>query len=105
MVAKDVEKGAAAGAEEEAEEGEAPRRGWTSVTWNPFAPRASTLIAAQTGTLADGSAAQKEKVVTIVKPYSAEVWVYRCRLAAVISAVVLLTALIVTLVIVGGSGQ
>ena len=104
MVAKDVEKGAAAAAEE-AEEAEAPRRGWTSVTWNPFAPRASTLIAAQTGTLADGSAAQKEKVVTIVKPYSAEVWVYRCRLAAVISAVVLLTALIVTLVIVGGSGQ
>ena len=35
------------------EEEEVPRRGgWTSVSWNPFAPRASALIAAQTGTLA-----------------------------------------------------
>ena len=101
MVARDVEKAAP-----KEEEEEVPRRGgWTSVSWNPFAPRASVLIAAQTGTSADGSAAQKEKVVTIVKPYSAEVWVYRCRLAAVISAVMLLTALIVTLVIVGGSSQ
>jgi len=64
------------------------------------------LLAKLPGTSGDGAAAaQKEKVVTFVKPYSAEVWVYRCRLAAVISAVVLLTALIVTLVIVGGSGQ
>jgi len=71
---------------------------WTS--WNPFTPRASTLLAGE-----GGAEAQKEKVVTFVKPYSAEVWVYRCRLAAVISAVMLLTALIVTLVIVGGSNQ
>jgi hypothetical protein len=107
MVVRDVEKGAAA-MEEEAHVGvgaDAPRRGWSWVSWNPFGPRASTLIAAQAGTSADGAAAQKEKVVTFVKPHSAEVWVYRCRLAAVISAVMLLTALIVTLVIVGGSSQ
>jgi len=41
-----------------------------------------------------------EKVVTLVKPYSTEVWVYRCRVAAVLSAVILLTALIVALVII-----
>jgi hypothetical protein len=107
MVVRDVEKGAAAMEEEaHADVGaDAPRRGWSWVSWNPFGPRASTLIAAQTGTSADGAAAQKEKVVTFVKPHSAEVWVYRCRLAAVISAVMLLTALIVTLVIVGGSRQ
>jgi hypothetical protein len=39
-------------------------------------------------------------VVTFVKPYSAEVWVYRCRLAAVLSALILLTALIVALVVI-----
>jgi hypothetical protein len=99
----DVEKG---GAVQEADaDAQVPRRGWAWVSWNPFGPRASTLIAAQTGTSAGGAAAQKEKVVTFVKPYSAEVWVYRCRLAAVISAVMLLTALIVTLVIVGGSSS
>jgi hypothetical protein len=38
-------------------------------------------------------------VVTFVKPYSAEVWVYRCRLAAVLSAVILLIALIVAVVV------
>jgi len=37
----------------------------------------------------------------LVKPYSAEVWVYRCRLAAVVSAIVLFTALIVALVVIG----
>ena len=89
MVARDVEKAAPK------EEEEVPRRGgWTSVSWNPFAPRVSALIAAQ-----------KEKVVTLVKPYSAEVWVYRCRLAAVISAVMLFTALIVMFVIVRYSRQ
>ena len=41
-----------------------------------------------------------EKVITFVKPYSAEVWVYRCRVAAVLSALVLLTALIVALVVI-----
>lgn len=84
------------------------RRRWAWTAWNPFTPRASTLLATVPGTLGEGgaaAAAQKEKVVTFVKPYSAEVWVYRCRLAAVISAVMLLTALIVTLVIVGGSSQ
>ncbi|KAF8270033.1 hypothetical protein EI94DRAFT_1723680 [Lactarius quietus] len=104
VLARDVEKGpegAGAGANEDA-----PRRRWAWTAWNPFTPRASILLAKLPGTSGDGAAAaQKEKVVTFVKPYSAEVWVYRCRLAAVISAVVLLTALIVTLVIVGGSGQ
>ena len=85
------------------------RRRWAWAAWNPFTPRASTLLATLPGTSGDGGTAaapaQKEKVVTFVKPYNAEVWVYRCRLAAVISAVMLLTALIVTLVIVGGSSQ
>jgi hypothetical protein len=63
------------------------------------------LLATLPGGEDGGAAAQKEKVVTFIKPYNAEVWVYRCRLAAVISAVMLLTALIVTLVIVGGSNQ
>ena len=40
-----------------------------------------------------------EKVV-IVKPYSAEIWVYRCRVAAVINALILLTVLIVALVVI-----
>jgi len=44
-------------------------------------------------------------VVTLVKPYSAEVWVYRCRLAAVLSALTLLTALIVALVIIRSSNS
>jgi len=49
------------------------------------------------------SPANGEKVVTFVKPYSAEVWVYRCRLAAVVSALILLTALIIAIVVIGGS--
>jgi len=40
------------------------------------------------------------QVVTFMKPYSAEVWVYRCRVAAVLSALILLTALIVALVVI-----
>ena len=87
----------------------APRRRCKWTSWNPFTPRASTLLATLPGGGTEsedgGAPAQKEKVVTFVKPYSAEVWVYRCRLSAVISAVMLLTALIVTLVIVGGSNQ
>lgn len=47
-----------------------------------------------------GPSPNVEKVVTFVKPYSAEVWVYRCRLAAVLSALILLTALIVALVVI-----
>lgn len=39
-------------------------------------------------------------VITFVKPYSAEVWVYRCRVAAVLSALILLTALIVAVVVI-----
>jgi hypothetical protein len=50
-----------------------------------------------------GPSPHGEKVVTLVKPYSAEVWVYRCRLAAVVSALILLTALIVAVVVIGGS--
>jgi hypothetical protein len=44
-------------------------------------------------------------VVTLVKPFSAEVWVYRCRVAAVVSALLLLTALIVALVVIRGSNS
>jgi hypothetical protein len=47
-----------------------------------------------------GPSPNSQKVVTLVKPYSAEVWVYRCRVAAVLSAIVLLTALIVSLVVI-----
>ena len=65
--------------------------------WNSF-----VWLCAVPGSSPNG-AAQKEKVVTFVKPYDAEVWVYRCRLAAVVSAAILLTAFIVTLVVVGGS--
>ena len=52
-----------------------------------------------------GPSPHGEKVVTLVKPYSAEVWVYRCRLAAVASALMLLTALVVALVVVRGSNS
>ncbi len=121
LLGKDLEKGR----EGEAKEGQQaaggvgvgdpaaaaapPHRHWAWAFWNPCAPRTSTLLATHAGhgvsPSGDGDAGQKEKVVTFVKPYSAEVWVYRCRLAAVISAVILLTAFIVTLVIVGGSSQ
>jgi hypothetical protein len=47
-----------------------------------------------------GPSSNGEKVVTFVRPYSAEVWVYRCRVAAVLSALILLTALIVALVVI-----
>lgn len=91
----DLEKGAGPAGAKKKEEGvgDAALTWWTC--WNPFATHG-------TSPSGDGGA---EKVVTFVKPYSAEVWVYRCRLAAVISALMLLTALIVTLVIVGGSSQ
>jgi hypothetical protein len=98
----DLEKGAGtAGAKKKEGEEEgvgddaSPMRPWWAC-WNPFATHGASPPSG------DGGA---EKVVTFVKPYSAEVWVYRCRLAAVISALMLLTALIVTLVIVGSSGQ
>ena len=67
--------------------------------WIPFACSSSRHgAAAALGPSPDG-----EKVVTLVKPYSAEVWVYRCRQAAVLSAVVLLIALIVAVVVIGHS--
>jgi len=47
-----------------------------------------------------GPSSNGEKVITFVKPYSAEIWVYRCRVAAVLSAPILLTALIVALVVI-----
>ena len=46
------------------------------------------------------SSSNGEKVTTFVKPYCAEVWVYRCRVAAVLSALILLTAVIVALVVI-----
>ncbi|KAH8990793.1 hypothetical protein EDB92DRAFT_724012 [Lactarius akahatsu] len=111
-LAKDVEKGQGDGAEEGRQQqatGAASHGPWAWAWWIPFAPRASALVDTHAGNGAppsgDGDAVQKEKVVTFAKPYSAEVWVYRCRLAAVISAVMLLTAFIVTLVIVVGSSQ
>jgi hypothetical protein len=52
-----------------------------------------------------GPSPHGEKVVTLVKPYSAEVWVYRCRLAAVVSALMLLIALIVAVVVVGSQNS
>lgn len=119
LLGKDLEKGrggdaAGPGAKEAGGGGvgvgdvASPHRRWA---WWAFwsAPRASTLAAhaahgASPSGDGDGDPVQKEKVVTLVKPYSAEVWVYRCRLAAVISAVMLLTAFVVTLAIVGGTG-
>lgn len=111
LLGKDVEKGQrqATGVGDAVDAAAAPHGRWAWAWWIPFAPRASALVETHAGNGAppsgDGDAVQKEKVVTFVKPYSAEVWVYRCRLAAVISAVMLLTAFIVTLVIVGGSRQ
>lgn len=46
-----------------------------------------------------------EKVITLTKPYRAEVWVYRCRLAAVVSFLLLLAALVVALVVIRGSNS
>ena len=46
------------------------------------------------------SSSNGEKVITFVRPYCAEVWVYRCRVAAVLSALILLTAVIVALVVI-----
>ena len=46
-----------------------------------------------------GPPSNGEKVVTLVKPYSAEVWIYRSRAVGVLSALILLGALIVALVI------
>ncbi|KAH9054663.1 hypothetical protein EDB87DRAFT_1428270 [Lactarius vividus] len=112
LLGKDLEKGQGGGAKEGQQQQHAtggdvaPHRHWAWAWWIPFAPRASALVETHAAPpSSDGDAVQKEKVVTFVKPYSAEVWVYRCRLAAVISAVMFLTAFIVTLVIVGGSRQ
>jgi hypothetical protein len=93
-----------AGAQRAGEGGEvgvasAPRRWYWAPTrfacWRHGATAAKTL----------GPSPHGEKVVTLVKPYSAEVWVYRCRLAAVVSALMLLTALIVALVVIRGSNS
>ncbi|KAH9169321.1 hypothetical protein EDB89DRAFT_1908627 [Lactarius sanguifluus] len=85
LLGKDLEKGPGDGAQEEQQQQQqatgadaAPHRHWAWAWWIPFAPRASALVethgAPPSG---DGDAVQKEKVVTFVKPYSAEVWVYR----------------------------
>ena len=71
----------------EAGPGDAPRRWY----WAP---------ARKTKRL--GPSPHGEKVITLMKPYSAEVWVYRCRLAAVVSFLVLLAALVVALVVIRG---
>ncbi|KAI0267429.1 hypothetical protein BC834DRAFT_968931 [Gloeopeniophorella convolvens] len=78
---QDVEKGAAAAA------AAAPRGRWWAPRGGPGAP-------------VPGG---EEKVVTLVKPLGAEVWVYRCRVAAVVSAAMLVAAFIVVLVVVGGA--
>jgi len=108
---KDLERGDAAGAVA-AQEGQAgtaegargeavagppgsPRRFYAWWRWIPFA---YSRHGAELEPFPDG-----EKVVTLVKPYSAEVWVYRCRLAAVLSSVVLLIALVVVVIVIGGS--
>ncbi|KAI0299430.1 hypothetical protein B0F90DRAFT_1818178 [Multifurca ochricompacta] len=99
--AKDLEKSDAVTIEGQAsreERGVGPHRHhWVPARWN----RARTAAPAPEDPSDGGT--QKEKVVTFVKPYSAEVWVYRCRLAAVVSALILLTAFIVTLIVLRGS--
>ncbi|KAI9513445.1 hypothetical protein F5148DRAFT_1278817 [Russula earlei] len=77
----------------------ARRRFWAPYTWRwiPFVCSRHGADAAVLDTSPDG-----EKVVTLARPYSAEVWVYRCRLAAVMSAIILLIALIVAVVVIGG---
>lgn len=57
-------------------------------------------VAGAVPSLGPGPSSNGVNVVTFVKPYSAEVWVYRCRVAAVLSALVLLTALIVALTVI-----
>jgi hypothetical protein len=76
-----------------------PRQWWywvPSSCWGPFARMHHRAAVPSPG---PGGSQSGEQVVTLVKPYSAEVWVYRCRLAAVLSAVVLLIALIVALIV------
>ena len=74
------------------------------------APASARAVGAARAFLSPGSGPGRERgpgrpssngekvVVTLVKPFSAEVWVYRGRAAAVMSALILLTALIVVLV-------
>lgn len=78
-----------------------PRQWWYWVPcacWAPFA-RLRLRHRAVVPASGPGPSPEGEQVVTFVKPYSAEVWVYRCRLAAVLSAVILLIALIVAVVV------
>ena len=63
-------------------------------------PGAAGAGGAVPSSLGPGPSSNGEKVITFVKPYSAEVWVYRCRVAAVLSALILLTALIVAVVVI-----
>ena len=115
-LSQDLERGAGEAERTKMEEPQEARSGppphlrsrkcaWTVFTrWNPFA-----WLCAVPGTspdiTAEGMTAPKEKMVTFVKSYDAEVWVYRCRLAAVVSALILLIALIVTLVVIGTSSS
>ena len=87
----------------EAGAGDAPRR-WYWAPARGVAPFACWRHDAAT-TKALGPSPHGEKVITLVKPYSAEVWVYRCRLAAVVSLLMLLAALIVALVATRGSNS
>jgi hypothetical protein len=64
---------------------------------------AITRIRTRTGTGTGRTFLERREVVTttlVKRSYSAEVWVYRCRVAAVMSALILLNALIVALVVI-----
>ena len=76
-----------------------PRQWWYWVPCTCWAPFARLRHRAAVPASGPGPTPEGEQVVTFVKPYSAEVWVYRCRLAAVLSAVILLIALIVAVVV------
>ena len=76
-----------------------PRQWWYWVPCTCWAPFARLRHRAAGPASGPGPSPEGEQVVTFVKPYSAEVWVYRCRLAAVLSAVILLIALIVAVIV------
>ena len=87
----------------EAGAGDVPRR-WYWAPARKVPPFACSRHDAVT-TKGLGPSSPGEKVITLAKPYSAEVWVYRCRLAAVVSLLMLLAALVVALVIIRGSNS
>lgn len=88
----------------EAGAGDVPRR-WYWAPARKVSPFACRRHDAVTTTKGLGPSSHGEKVITLVKPYRAEVWVYRCRLAAVVSFLMLLAALVVALVVIRGSNS